>query len=168
MSERPEHQIGVLFDVFALAERVGQLLRLALGPTGLKPVEYGMLSLLTTVGPATPSEISRMTGQPASTMSGYVAALTRRGLIRREPAPGDGRSALLVPTDEGRRLHMAATRPVHQLSSRLRDELGMPLADTRAALLELAAAVDRTIAAAGSASAVGSSAAGPVTPNGGR
>lgn len=147
MSRRPEYSIGVLFDVFAVQERVGQLLRLALGSTGLKPVEYGVLSLLATVGSATPSEISRVTGQPASTMSGHLAALTRRGLVRREPAPVDGRSALLALTDDGRRLHAAATAHVKRHTARLRAELAIPLPDVQAALRGLADALDRTIEA---------------------
>ncbi|WP_433081264.1 MarR family winged helix-turn-helix transcriptional regulator [Dactylosporangium sp. CA-052675] len=141
----------MLFDVFTVEERVGQLLRLALRSTGLRPVEYGVLSLLATVGPATPSEISRATGQPASTMSGHLATLTRRGLIRREPAPVDGRSALLVLTDHGRRLHAEAVERVRRHTTRLRAELPMPLDEVRAVLHGLADALDRTIAAGGGA-----------------
>jgi DNA-binding MarR family transcriptional regulator len=149
MGRRPEQSIGLLFDVFLAEERVGQLLRLALAGTGLKPMEYAVTSLLATVGPATPSEIVKVTGMPPSTLSGHLAALARRGLIRREPAPVDGRSALLELTGDGQRLQREAVAQVRRHTKRLRGELRTPVEEVRAVLHALADALDRTVEAAG-------------------
>jgi DNA-binding MarR family transcriptional regulator len=145
MTGRSARSIGLLFDVFMVQERTGQMLRLALDPIPLKPVEYGILSLLATVGPATPTEISRMTGQPASTLSGYLASLTRRELVRRAPAPADGRSVILVLTGKGRDLHAAGVERVAEYMARLRAEVAVPLEDLRAALHALADGLDRVM-----------------------
>jgi DNA-binding MarR family transcriptional regulator len=143
----PEREIGLLFDLFAAEERVGQLLRLALADTGLKPAEYAVTSVLAGLGPTTPTEIARITGTRPSTLSGHLGALTRRGLVRRVPAPVDGRSALLELTTDGERVQRSAVVEVKRHMARLRAELGTPLPALRAALHDLADALDRTITA---------------------
>jgi DNA-binding MarR family transcriptional regulator len=143
----PEQEIGLLFDVFVADERVGKLLRLALAPLGLKPMEYAVTSMLATLGPKTPGELAKITAMRPSTLSGYLATLTSRGLVHRAPAPGDGRSAVLELTAEGERIHGAAVLAVRQRWARLRTELRMPVDAVRDALHDLADALDRTIAA---------------------
>jgi DNA-binding MarR family transcriptional regulator len=147
MARRREHSIGLLFDVLAADGRVGQLLRLALAGTGLKPMEYAVASLLATLGPANPSQIARIIGVPPSTLSGVLGALGRRGIIRREPVPVDRRSALLELTEDGERLHKRAEAQLRQHMRRLRGELNTPVEQVRAALHDLADALDRTISA---------------------
>ncbi len=147
MTRRPERSIGLLFDVFAAEERMGHLLRLALADTGLKPAEYAVTSLLATLGPTTPGELARITGTRPSTLSGHLSALTRRGLIRRVPAPVDGRSALIELTAEGDRVQRDAVAGVKRHMARLRAELRTPVTELRAALHDLADALDRTIGA---------------------
>jgi DNA-binding MarR family transcriptional regulator len=148
MARGREHSIGLLFDVLAAEERVGQLLRLALAETGLKPMEYAVTSLLGTLGPTTPSQIAKVIGVPPSTLSGHLAALTRRGVIRREPAPVDGRSALLELTKDGQLLQQQAVAELRRHMKRLRGELRTPVEEMRVALHALADALDRTIEAA--------------------
>lgn len=149
MGRKPEQGIGLLFDVLAVNGRVGQFLRLALADAGLKPMEYAVTSILATLGPTTPSEIAKITGIRPSTLSGHLAALTRRDVIRREPAPVDGRSALLELTPHGERVQMAAVAGVKRHMVRMRSELGMPVAEVRAALHVLGDALDRAIETAG-------------------
>ncbi|WP_214408792.1 MarR family winged helix-turn-helix transcriptional regulator [Sphaerisporangium fuscum] len=149
MGRRPEQPIGLLFDVLAVEERVGQLLRLALAETGLKPMEYAVTSLLATLGPTTPSQMAKGIGMRPSTLSGHLAALTRRGVIQRERAPVDGRSALLELTEEGQRLQRDAVAQVKRHMVRLQTELSNPVEQVRGVLNDLANALDRTVEAAG-------------------
>ncbi len=147
VGRRPEQEIGLLFDVFVAEERVGQLLRLALAPLGLKPMEYAVTSLLATLGPKTPGELAKITAMRPSTLSGYLTTLISRGLVHRAPAPVDGRSAVLELTPEGERIHEAAVATVRRRMARLRTELRTPVATVRTALHDLSDALDRTIAA---------------------
>ena len=52
-------------------------------------------------GSARPGAIAEHLKMPLSTMTGVANRLERDGLVERKPAPGDGRSAILVITDEG-------------------------------------------------------------------
>jgi DNA-binding MarR family transcriptional regulator len=48
------------------------------------------------------SELARQLQVECSTASRHAANLVRRGLVRRDPDPGDARAVVLSPTDAGR------------------------------------------------------------------
>ncbi|GAB3739478.1 MarR family transcriptional regulator [Microlunatus parietis] len=106
-----EVAIGILFDVLVAHERVGALLRVILQPLGLTPSEYAVTSLLITAGPRTHGAIGQRLGITRSTLSGLLTSLERKELIERRPVE-DGRSALIMMTMSGRRLHRRAERAV--------------------------------------------------------
>lgn len=58
------------------------------------------------------SELATRAGSELSRMSHLVKRLEKRGLVRREPDPTDGRYTLAILTDEGER-HLAAAAPGH-------------------------------------------------------
>jgi DNA-binding MarR family transcriptional regulator len=53
-------------------------------------------------GPQRPGALAELSHADPSTISRQVAELVRRGLVRREPDPSDGRASLLAITDSGR------------------------------------------------------------------
>ncbi len=53
-------------------------------------------------GPLRPGALAGQSHADPSTISRQVAELVRRGLVRREPDPSDGRASLLAITDDGR------------------------------------------------------------------
>ncbi|HST67441.1 MAG TPA: MarR family transcriptional regulator [Mycobacteriales bacterium] len=53
-------------------------------------------------GPLRPGALAEASFADPSTISRQVAELVRRGLVRREPDPSDGRASLLAITDAGR------------------------------------------------------------------
>jgi DNA-binding MarR family transcriptional regulator len=53
-------------------------------------------------GPLRPGALAEASFADPSTISRQVAELARRGLVRREPDPSDGRASLLAITDAGR------------------------------------------------------------------
>lgn len=108
-----EVAIGILFDVLVAHERVGALLRIVLQPLGLTPSEYAVTSLLITAGPRTHGAIGQRLGITRSTLSGLLASLERKQLIERRPVE-DGRSALIMISAAGRRLHRRAERAVQR------------------------------------------------------
>jgi DNA-binding MarR family transcriptional regulator len=52
--------------------------------------------------PQRPGALAELAHTDPSTISRQVAELVRRGLVRREPDPSDGRASLLAITDAGR------------------------------------------------------------------
>ena len=100
-------QVGVpdgnlLLDLFVVQQRVGELLGAALDGTGVRPAEYAVYSQLGITG-LSPGELTDRLGVTKSTLTGHLAALERRGHVRRRTRPEDGRSHRLELTAAGRR-----------------------------------------------------------------
>ena len=93
-------------------ERVGQLLVVAagaaqtlaterLGPLGLSPRAWGVLSTLVESGPLTQIELATATATDRTAMVYLLDELEREGLVERMPNPGDRRSYLIHLTPQG-------------------------------------------------------------------
>jgi DNA-binding MarR family transcriptional regulator len=61
-----------------------------------------LLLFLLLPGPLRPGALAEASFADPSTISRQVAELVRRGFVRREPDPSDGRASLLAITDAGR------------------------------------------------------------------
>jgi len=73
------------------------------GGAGLGHDRSAMLLLFPLMqGPQRPGTLAELSHADPSTISRQVAELVRRGLVRREPDPSDGRASLLAITDAGR------------------------------------------------------------------
>jgi DNA-binding MarR family transcriptional regulator len=91
--------------------RLGQLLQAELEPIfaahGVNGGEFDVLASLRRAGRPyrlTPTELSKALMVTSGGMTKRLTALERRGLIRREPDPTDGRSTAVTLTREGKRL----------------------------------------------------------------
>jgi MarR family transcriptional regulator, lower aerobic nicotinate degradation pathway regulator len=102
-------------------ERVGQLLAVAaaaaqtlaaerLGPLGLSPRAWGVLSTLAEAGPLTQIELATATGTDRTAMVYLLDELEERRLVERVRNPDDRRSFLvhLAPAGEALRRRAAA------------------------------------------------------------
>ena len=92
-----------MLDLFVLQQRIGALLDAALRGTGVRPAEYAVYSQLG-IDAMTPRELTARLGVTASTLTGHLAAIERRGHLLREVDPRDRRSHRLELTGEGRRV----------------------------------------------------------------
>lgn len=159
---------NLVLDLFVLDQRVGALLEVALGPTGVRPAEYAVYSQLRH-GPMSPSLLCARLGVSRSTMTGHLAALHRRGDTTREPDPADGRSYRVALTESGRE-RLEDCRPrfraaLRQLQAHL--EVGAPEARRVLALIDRAADLamrDLAAPASGHPSRAGSRPSGHETP----
>lgn len=133
----PERELSVLYDVFVVSGRLSGFLERALAPSGLRPSEYAVYSILSEVGTTTPSELETMTGSPHSTLTTYLGHMVRRGHLRRERNPRDGRSVRLTLTDDGYAAQRRAAPMFDAALDRLKAELAMPVDELRGALLTL-------------------------------
>jgi len=107
--ERPDLDVDpmrVLSRVTRLARHLDLARRQAFAAHGLETWEFDVLSALRRSG--TPYELSpgrliRETMVTSGTMTNRVDRLTAKGLVARQPDPGDRRGVLVSLTDEGRR-----------------------------------------------------------------
>jgi DNA-binding MarR family transcriptional regulator len=95
-------------QVVAGLARLGAVLRAhgrrAADHRGLTPTQAQILVFLHARGPARVGDVAAMLAVTQPTASDAVAALLRKGLVRRGADPDDARAALLQPTAAGRTL----------------------------------------------------------------
>ena len=90
------------------SQYVGQIVDHQLAPVGIPGF---LLAILTHVGdqsPVSPTEISRVSGAPMTTLRDNIQRLVDRKLVRRAPNAADGRSYLVRLTPRGGAVTQAA------------------------------------------------------------
>jgi DNA-binding MarR family transcriptional regulator len=120
----PAIRTNVLLQVFIVGELSGELLGRELRGTGLSPDHFAVLSVIGTIGPITPTDLSRLLGMPPTTVSSWVRRLGARKQVTRRVNPDDGRSALLEITPAGRSAIEDAQPIFMRLLGEVEKELG--------------------------------------------
>src|SRR5262245_39610825 len=105
----PDRHLSVLFDVFALGQRVRTLVTAALAGSGLRPDEYAAYSVIFEARSVTMTELARELGMPVTTAADFVRAMRERGHVRRTSHPSDSRAYLLSLSAAGLRAHRTAS-----------------------------------------------------------
>ena len=83
------------------ARRVSQLYDAKLAGAGLKATQFGILSVLGEVGPASIATLAAHLDMDRTTMGKNLRPLERRGLVAVVPSPADERSRMAALTQEG-------------------------------------------------------------------
>lgn len=146
-----QRQIGttdgnVVLDLFVLQQRIAELMERALDGTGVRPAEYAVYSQLG-IAAMTPRDLGTRLGVTPSTLTGHLAALERRGHIRRKANPADGRSSVIELTGDGRMALTTCRRSFRRMLNALESALPVPADEVRATLLQIDAAAAATVAA---------------------
>jgi DNA-binding MarR family transcriptional regulator len=146
-----ERQVGVadgnvVLDLFVLQQRIGELMETALAGTGVRPAEYAVYSQLG-IAAMTPRDLGARLGVTASTLTGHLAALERRGHVRRTPNPADGRSSVVELTPAGRATLTTCRGGFRRMVAALEAALPAPADEVRATLVQLDAAAAEAVAA---------------------
>jgi DNA-binding MarR family transcriptional regulator len=71
---------------------------------GVSPARFSTLTTLRYSGPQRLGELARLEGVSQPTMTQSVHGMEAEGLVRREPAPDDGRGCVVALTPQGRAL----------------------------------------------------------------
>jgi DNA-binding MarR family transcriptional regulator len=95
----PSTQLRILIG------RLSRRLRQTEAGAGLTPTQLSVLATVVRHGPLGLAQLSQREGINPTMLSRIAAKLTDASLITRRPDPTDGRAALLLPTERGRRLH---------------------------------------------------------------
>jgi DNA-binding MarR family transcriptional regulator len=115
---------SILFDVFALSQRVRALLQDAMRDAGLRADDYAVYSVVFEAGQVTLTELARRVHLPVTTAADYVRMMLARGHLARKPNPADQRSQLLGLTTDGRRAHRRASQRFERAYQAFVAELG--------------------------------------------
>jgi DNA-binding MarR family transcriptional regulator len=130
---------NVLLQSFAIQNLSRELLQQAFADVSIDPREWGVLSVLRAFGPQTPTALAAFLGMAPTTLSSWIARLSRRKLVRKRRNPDDGRSYLLEVSVRGDALLDAAGPSFQDALERLNAELGdqrMDVLDAQAVLTE--------------------------------
>ena len=93
---------AVLFKVFIVSKLVARLLEREV--SSLPPDQIGLFSATAVWQPITPTELSRISGIKATTLSNAIRRFEDARLIVKTPNPSDGRSYLISLSPEGERV----------------------------------------------------------------
>jgi len=140
-AQRPDldfSPLSVLSRVDRLSRHLDRARREVFRRSDLEPWEWDVLSALRRAGEPfqlTPKQLLLQTLVSSGTMTNRIDRLVERALVRREADPDDGRSILVILTDDGKtRVDAAITRLV-DAEAVLLDSLSRGDRDRLAALL---------------------------------
>ena len=136
---------SILFDLFAASQQVKSLLAAAMADAGLRADDYAVYSALFEFEPLTPTELGRVVGMPATTVSHYIRAMRERGHLEETRNPSDSRSRILALSRPGRAAHRRASQAFGEAYRRFVARIAEPGESSRA-LLEIEEAAAAALA----------------------
>jgi DNA-binding MarR family transcriptional regulator len=112
------------FNVNALARAVNQRWEKAYQTIGLSPAHAYLLRLVLSTPGITQKQLAAELRLAPSTITRFIDALVKRGLLLREASGGDAREWSIQPSDAARSLHSELERIGQELYQNLRSTLG--------------------------------------------
>ncbi len=122
------------FVVNKVGERINRQIEGVIAPHGFTIRQYGLLVLLQAEGPQAQIVLSQRVGLDRTSVMRTVDMLEARGLLQRDPDPGDRRKHRVVLTDAGGELLSRTLPEVRQAERNVVAELSE---QEQAQLLEL-------------------------------
>jgi DNA-binding MarR family transcriptional regulator len=137
MAARNHSPRSVLVELGIVNALASQLFDRRLAQLGLKPVQFGLLSVVAAQGPLTPTSLERESGLLPATLRERLRALEHAGYVQKVANPRDRRSHFVEITPEGVRFLKQAAVAVRSVEADLSRALGSPFDDYRPSLERL-------------------------------
>lgn len=134
---RNDRTRSVLVELGIVNALASQLFDRRLAQLGLKPVQFGLLTVVATHGPITPTDLEGESGLLPTTLRERLRALERAGFVQRVPNPRDRRSHFVEITAEGVSFLKQASIAIRAVESDISRALGSPFEDYRPLLENL-------------------------------
>ncbi len=112
------------FNINALARTVNQRWEQAYQAVGLSPAHAYLLRLVLSTPGITQKQLAAELRLAPSTITRFIDALAKRGLLQRQSSGGDAREWAIQPSDAARSLHSELERIGQELFQGLRSALG--------------------------------------------
>jgi MarR family transcriptional regulator, organic hydroperoxide resistance regulator len=112
------------FNINALTRAVNQHWEKAYQTIGLSPAHAYLLRLVLSTPGITQKQLAAELHLAPSTITRFIDALVKRGLLQRQDSGGDAREWAIQPSDAARTLHSDLERIGQELFQSLRDTLG--------------------------------------------
>jgi len=139
--------VNVALQVFRVGQLLGRALDQALAPSGLDGRDFAVLSVLRLVAPIQSTALADVLRMPPTSLSTRLAALERRGLVRRRRGDVDGRARLVELTEVGDERVRACFPAFGALVRSVEQRLDSRLADVQNALADLEQALEERVSA---------------------
>jgi DNA-binding MarR family transcriptional regulator len=136
---------SLLLDLYVASSLAGELVKEALRGTDVPSEDLAFYAVIGTEGPITPTALASRLGTPLSTALFRTRRMLERGHLERTPNPSDGRSHLVQLSAEGRSAWDETAPRFHPLARRIEALLESRPEAVRAALADLARAIDETL-----------------------
>jgi DNA-binding MarR family transcriptional regulator len=133
--------MSILFDLFVISQRIKRVLSEGMAPSGMKPDEYAVYSVLFERAPQTATEMADSLGMPLTTVLDYLKAMSAAGHLQRVTHPEDGRAVQLRLSSRGLSAHRRAHDRFEVVYQEIIDRLDIPVDRLRVALAALDTAV---------------------------
>jgi DNA-binding MarR family transcriptional regulator len=138
----------LLLKAATTSQLVERTVERRLAPVGIPAFLLALVTHVRDLEPVSPTAVARASGISPTTLRDNVRRLVDRGLVRRVPNPGDGRSYLLELTPGGAEAIRRAGPALHGAYLELERRLPRPLADYERMLDELNGALEGALAGA--------------------
>jgi DNA-binding MarR family transcriptional regulator len=122
-----EEQVG--FWLRRAYQRHMAIFAAAMDGLDLTSTQFAALVKLRDLGDTAQTELGRLTGMDRATISGVVARLQKRGLVRFRPDPEDGRARIVALTAAGSELLARALERVAEVTEQTLAPIGAKEAD---------------------------------------
>jgi DNA-binding MarR family transcriptional regulator len=139
---------SVLVELGIVNALASQLFDRQLAQLGLKPVQFGLLTVVAAHGPITPTSLERESGLLPTTLRERLRVLERAGLVHKVSNPRDRRSHFVEITPDGVRFLKQASVAIRAVEADISRALGLPLEDYRPLLERLRVAQQSLLAGA--------------------
>ncbi len=131
---------SVLVELGIVNALASQLFDRQLVQLGLRPVQFGLLTVVATHGPITPTNLEHESGLLPTTLRERLRALEGAGFVHRVSNPRDRRSHFVEITPEGVEFLKVASVAARSVERDISRALGSPIEDYRPLLEKLRAA----------------------------
>ena len=134
---RTQKPLSLLVELGIVNALASQLFDRQLLQLGLRPAQFGLLSIVATHGPITPTRLERESGLLPTTLRERLRALEMAGFVHRVSNPRDRRSHFVEITPEGVGFLKRASAAARSVENDISGALGSPLEEYRPALEQL-------------------------------
>jgi DNA-binding MarR family transcriptional regulator len=146
MAARTHSPRSLLVELGIVNALASQLFDRQLARLGLKPVQLGLLSVVATDGPITPTSLERESGLLPTTLRERLRALEHAGYVHKVSNPRDRRSHFVEITPEGVRFLKQAAVAMRAVEADISRALGTSFEDFRPLLEQLRVAQQSLLA----------------------